>query len=77
MIFYNAVQLTHVLNQLAAEGQPAKREHAAALSPYTTKQVLRFGDYVLDLTPPTEQIASHVQLRSDDNQGPSAPPSHA
>jgi len=74
VIFYNAVQLTNVLNQLAAEGQPAEREHAAALSPYTTKQVLRFGDYVLDLTPPTEQITSHVQLRTDDDHAPHTPP---
>ena len=74
VIFYNAVQLTHVLNQLAAEGHPAQREHAAALSPYTTKQVLRFGDYVLDVTPPTDQITSHVQLLTDDDHTPDTPP---
>ena len=50
-----------------------QREHAAALSPYTTKRVLRFGDYVLDLTPPTEQITNHVQLRTDNDHPPRNP----
>lgn len=73
VIFYNAAQLTNVLNQLADEGQPAEKEHVAALSPYTTKHVLRFGDYVLDLTPPTEEITGHLQLQPDKNHAPSAP----
>ncbi len=65
VIFYNAAQLTNVLNQLASEGQPAERDDVAALSPYTTKHVLRFGDYVLDLTPPSEVINGHLHLHTD------------
>jgi len=35
---------------LKAEGYPVKREDVAALSPYMTSHVKRFGEYVIDLS---------------------------
>ncbi|MGH9152297.1 MAG: Tn3 family transposase [Acidimicrobiales bacterium] len=67
VIFYNAAELTGVLNQLAAEGHPVRGEDVAALSPYATRHILRFGDYVLDLTPPTTQVSTHLELDAGDD----------
>ncbi len=72
VIFYNAAELTVVLNQLAAEGHPVRSEDVAALSPYATRHILRFGDYVLDLTPPASGVSTHLELDAGD--GPAEPP---
>ncbi len=72
VIFYNAAELTIVLNDLAAEGHPVRGENVAALSPYTTRHILRFGDYVLDLSPPTSPVSTHLELDAGD--GPVEPP---
>lgn len=72
VIFYNAAELTVVLNQLAAEGHPVRGEDVAALSPYATRHILRFGDYVLDLSPPTSAVSTHLEL--DTAPGPVEPP---
>lgn len=72
VIFYNAAELTVVLNQLAAEGHPVRGEDIAALSPYTTRHILRFGDYVLDLSPPTSAVSTHLELDAGDS--PVEPP---
>ena len=49
MIFQNVVDLTEVLLGLKKEGFFWQREDIAALSPYLTSHVKRFGDYLLDL----------------------------
>lgn len=72
VIFYNAAELTVVLNQLAAEGHRVSGEDVAALSPYATRHILRFGDYVLDLSPPTSAVSTHLELDAGD--GPVEPP---
>jgi hypothetical protein len=61
-----------VLNQLAAEGHPVHGEDVAALSPYATRHILRFGDYVLDLSPPTSAVSTHLELKA--GAGPVEPP---
>lgn len=55
VILQNTVDLTYALRDLAAEGHSIKREDVAALSPYWTEHIKRFGDYVLewDELPPT------------------------
>jgi hypothetical protein len=58
---YNAAELTVVLNQLAGEGHPVRGEDVAALSPNSTRHILRFGDYVLDLTPPSSTVSTHLE----------------
>ncbi|MEM9541407.1 MAG: Tn3 family transposase, partial [Cyanobacteria bacterium P01_E01_bin.42] len=55
VIFQNVVDLTELLRQLQTEGYFLDKEDVAALSPYLTRHIKRFGDYFLDLTetPPT------------------------
>jgi TnpA family transposase len=51
-LFYNtALDLTTVVNDLAAEGTRAAREDLATVSPYLTSKTRRFGQWALDLTP--------------------------
>ncbi|MEH2216562.1 MAG: Tn3 family transposase [Nostoc sp.] len=49
VIFHNVVDLTEVLLQLRIEGFFWEREDLAALSPYLTSHIKRFGDYLIDL----------------------------
>ena len=49
VILQNVADMTRVLRELEREGRPASREAIAALSPYRTRHLKRFGDYVLDL----------------------------
>ncbi len=65
VIFYNAAELTAVLNQLCVEGNRLRSEDIAALSPYTTNHILRFGDYVLDLSPPRTAVNTHLDLSTE------------
>ncbi len=52
-LFYNTtLDLTAVVNDLAAEGTRAAREDLATVSPYITSKTRRFGQWALDLTPP-------------------------
>ena len=41
--------MTEVIRQLIAEGHEVTREAVQALSPYLTRHIRRFGDYVLDM----------------------------
>ena len=50
VIFHNAVELTNILRQLKREGYLIDKDDVAALSPYLTNNIKRFGDYLLDLT---------------------------
>lgn len=49
VVFHNTVDLTSVLSQLKREGYLVMRSDVAALSPYMTSQIKRFGDYLIDL----------------------------
>jgi Tn3 transposase DDE domain len=46
----NVIDLTRAVRELIREGYPVNREDLAALSPYQTRHIKRFGDYVLPLT---------------------------
>lgn len=50
VIFQNVVDVSRILRALIAEGYPVKREDVAALSPYLTRHIKRFGDYFIDLS---------------------------
>lgn len=50
VIFQNVVDLTYILRDLVREGYPVVREDVKALSPYITRHIKRFGDYVIDLS---------------------------
>jgi Tn3 transposase DDE domain len=71
VIFHTALDMTRVLNGLRAEGHPVHPEDVAALSPYLTHHLRRFGDYVLDLSPPPDPPPTHLDLELD------APPESA
>jgi TnpA family transposase len=54
VMLHNVVDMTAVLQELAAEGYPVHRDDLATLSPYSTHNVKRFGDYLL---PPAGQVS--------------------
>jgi len=50
IIFQNVVDMRFALRQLRQEGYDVTREDVAALGPYITRHIKRFGDYIVDLT---------------------------
>lgn len=62
VIYSNACDITVAANQLAAEGYPVDPEDLATVSPYITENIRRFGDYVLDLTPPESEPDTRLDL---------------
>lgn len=49
VIFHNVVDLTEILRDLLKSGYLITREDVAALSPYMTSHIKRFGDYLIDM----------------------------
>lgn len=49
VIFHNVVDLTDILRDLQKSGFLITREDVAALSPYMTNHIKRFGDYLIDM----------------------------
>lgn len=49
LIFYNTCMLTHIIEELKSEGHVIEKGTLAALSPYLTHHINRFGRYKLDL----------------------------
>jgi len=49
LVMQNVVDMTNGLQALAREGYQVTREQVATFSPYLTRHVKRFGDYVIDL----------------------------
>lgn len=64
MIFQNAVDISRVLRELIAEDYPVKREDVAALSPYLTRHIKRFGDYFIDLSAAPQPLSESDLLLS-------------
>jgi len=52
VIYSNACDITAVANALAGDGHPIDTDDLATISPYITHTIRRFGDWVLDLSPP-------------------------
>ena len=50
VIFHNVVDLTNILQQLKREDYLLDKDDWAALSPYLTNQIKRFGDYLVDFS---------------------------
>jgi hypothetical protein len=48
-------------------------EDVAALSPYLTHHIRRFGDYVLDLSPPPDPPPAHLDLEEREPGASPAP----
>jgi hypothetical protein len=49
VIFQNVVDMTFILWDLIKEGYEFSREDLVILSPYLTRHIKRFGDYLIDL----------------------------
>ena len=49
VMLHNVADMTDVLHQLAEEGYTITKTMLAGLSPYPTRHIKRFGDYVLDM----------------------------
>lgn len=66
VILQNAVNMTHVLRELATEGYTVTRETISYLSPYLTEHIRRFGQYRIDmdLLPPPIQLDEPLLLPS-------------
>ncbi|GAB3691113.1 MULTISPECIES: Tn3 family transposase [Actinomycetes] len=65
VIFYNAVAITAALTQLRNEGHRVYGPDVACLAPYMSAHIRRFGDYVLDVSPPGAAQA-HLELDETD-----------
>jgi hypothetical protein len=60
-IFCTALDITDAANALAAEGWPVDTDDLATVSPYITRTIRRFGNWVVDLTPP-DAPATYLDL---------------
>jgi TnpA family transposase len=49
LIFHNLCSLTRLVRKLEQRGEPVPEDAIAAISPYLTEHINRFGDYVLNL----------------------------
>lgn len=68
MIYNTTVDLTNLVNELVDEGHTIRREDLATISPYITSKTRRFGDWVIDLDPPTDHVA-RLNLPEEDTDG--------
>lgn len=50
LIFQNVIDQTRIIKALMDHGFPVMADDLKSLSPYLTKHVKRFGDYVVDLS---------------------------
>ncbi|AJA46839.1 transposase [Clostridium pasteurianum DSM 525 = ATCC 6013] len=62
VILQNVADITYILKQLLANGVKFTKSDVAALSPYITKHIKRFGDYVIDLGNIPESIDMGISI---------------
>jgi len=67
-IYSTTLDLTQAANALAAEGWHIDPDDLATISPYITTAIRRFGDWVLNLTPPAETTDGHLALAAASGQ---------
>lgn len=60
--FQNVVDMTYALRELKREGYEVTREDVAALSPYLTRHIKRFGDYYIDLGNAPQPLDSDMSV---------------
>lgn len=63
VIYSTACDITAAANELAAEGHTIDTEDLATISPYITRTIRRFGDYVLNLAPPDQDPHTKLDLQ--------------
>lgn len=52
VIYSNTCDITAAANALAGDGHPINTDDLATVSPYISHTIRRFGDWVVDLSPP-------------------------
>jgi len=62
VIYSTVLDITAAANALAAEGHPVHPDDLATITPYITHRIRRFGDWVLDLTPPEVVSVTRLDL---------------
>ncbi len=68
VIFANVAILTHALNELASEGHRIDPDAVAALSPYITQHLVRFGLYQMDRTHLPKPLTYQVSFDPEEVQ---------
>ncbi|MFI6317161.1 Tn3 family transposase [Nonomuraea sp. NPDC050556] len=61
---YGGLAHRHISNAIAAEGRPVDPDDLATISPYITHVIRRFGNWILNLTPPAADPTTHLDLES-------------
>lgn len=64
VIYSTACDITDSANAIAAEGRPVDPDDLATISPYITHVIRRFGNWILNLTPPAAAPTTHLDLES-------------
>ena len=62
VIYQNACDITAAANVLAADGHPVDPDDLATIAPYITHTIRRFGNWVLDLSPPEAAPVTALNL---------------
>ena len=62
VILQNVVDMTYILKELSANGVEVTKSDVAALSPYITRHIKRFGDYVIDLENIPKAIDMNISI---------------
>ncbi|MFB9533796.1 hypothetical protein [Nonomuraea roseola] len=63
--FYStALHITDAADAIAADGHPVDLDDLATISPYITHVIRRFGNWILNLTPPAANPTTRLDLES-------------
>lgn len=62
VILQNVIDMTYILKELSANGIDIIKEDVAALSPYLTRHIKRFGDYIIDLDNVPNDIDMNISI---------------
>ena len=62
VILHNVVDMTRVIRELSAEGREVTGEAVGMLSPYLTRHISRFGDYVIDMSKLPGPLEDEIEL---------------
>jgi TnpA family transposase len=65
VILQNTVDISYAIRALSEEGYPLKRSLLATLSPYLTRHLKRYGDYVVDLGNIPQPLEGAITLPID------------
>ena len=68
VILHNAVDLSLTIQQLSKEGVSISRQMLASLSPYLTRHLNRYGDFVIDLQTIPMPMEGAISIPLSENQ---------